>query len=114
MYSGKAVLGAVAAEGYVADDAQRMAAVFLVQGHGLLVVASKHHLGTPAHTQHLLVLVERLGGKGHGLFQQKFVDMRQHRRVKSYRVLHQQYHLHAYVVDVVLGVHLVFQQLDDS
>ena len=40
--------------------------------------------------------------------------MGEYRRVKSHRVLDHHYHLHAYTIDVVLGVHFILKQFYDS
>ncbi len=111
--AGGGVFYPLAVKGYVAYHAQQIGAVLLVERHGLLIVAGEHHLGAAAHAQHLLVLVEGLGREFPRLLEQKLVDMRQYRRVKSHRVLDHHYHLHAHLGDVG-RVEAVFHQLDDG
>ena len=63
----------LAHETYVGYDAEHLVGEFLVECHGLLVVAREYHLGAPAHAQHFLMLVERLGREDHTLFEQEFI-----------------------------------------
>ena len=68
----------------VAYNPENVLAVFVVKRHSLLVVAGKHHFRTSAHTEHLFMLVERLGRKLARLLEQEFVDQRKHRRIESH------------------------------
>ena len=90
-----------------------MVAVAVEELDGLLVVTGEHYLGSAAHSQTLLVLVEGLGREDQRLLEQELVDRRQYRRVEPHRVFDQQEHLHADFVDVV-GVFLVFDKLDNG
>ena len=111
--TGFRILRTFAGERHVGYHAEHVVAVFFVKGNCFLIVAGEHHLWAAAHTQHALMVVERFRGKFTTLCQQETINMWEHRRVESYRVLDDHYHLHAHVGNVV-GVHLVFEQLDDG
>ncbi len=111
--AGSGVLDTTAFERHIGNHAQKMLSVALVKRHSLFVIAGEHHLRTSAHAQHLFVLVQGLGTEGHRLLEQEFVYMREYRRVKAHRIFHQQYHLHAYIVNVG-GIEPVFEQLYDG
>ncbi len=108
------VLDAAALERHIADYAQYMLAVVVVEPPGLLVVARQHHLWPSAHAQHGLVGVERLGGEPLRLAQDELIERGQNRGVEAHRVLNEQNHLYAHAHNVVLGIQLVLEQLDDG
>ena len=58
------------------------------------------------------MLVQRLGAELHALFQQELEEMGQHGGIEAHGVLHQQDSLHAHLLYVLGGVHLVFYQFD--
>ena len=99
---------------HIGDDTQHIARVFLVNLHGLLVGTGQHHLGAPPHAQHALVLVQRLGREYLRLLQHKVIEVGQYGGVEPDGVLDQQNELHPHRGDVDLGIHLVFDELDDS
>jgi len=111
--AGLLVLDALAGERHVADDAEHLAAELLVQFHGFLVSTGEHHLGASAHTQHLLMLVEGLGGEEARLLEEELIDVRKDRRIEADGVLDHEDALHAHVADVV-GIELVLKELDDG
>ena len=100
-------------EADVRNDAQQMLLVFLVQPDGLGIVRGQQDFGPRALAQHLLLLVERLFEKLLALLEHEFVDRGQIGRVVFDRVLDQQDRLHAGAQNVAVGVHAVFDQLDD-
>ena len=78
------IFHSLALKRHIADYAEHLLAVFLIQLHGLFVVTGEHHFRTATHAQHLLVLVEGFCREKLRLLEQKFIDMRKHRRVKAY------------------------------
>ena len=110
--SGMLVLHALALERHIADHTEHIVAIALIQRYRLLIISRKHHLGTPAHTQHLLVLIERLGREFARLGQQKAINMWQYRRIEAHRVLHDHYHLHTDISNIG-GIQPILEQLDD-
>ena len=114
LQAGMHVLAPVVLEGDIAYHPQHVVVKLLVEPHGFLVVARQHHLGAPSHAQHGLVPVECLGRERLRLPQDELVERGQYRRVEAHRVLDEQYHLYAHLRDVVLGVHLVLDELDDG
>ena len=57
--------------------------------------------------------IQCLRSKTLALSQNITVQIRQHRRIESDRVFHEQNHLHARLLNIVLQIHAVFYQLDD-
>ena len=108
------VLLAVAGEAAVGDEAHDVVAVTVDQRGGLLVVARHKHLAASAHTEHRLVLVQRLGREHHRLLEQELEQIGHDRAVEADRVLDEEDGLHSDLVEVVVGVHAVFYQLDDG
>ncbi len=108
---GMCILDAFALKRNVADYAEHLLSVLLIQLYRFLVVARKHYFGAPSHTQHLFMLIESLGREEFRLFEQKLIYMRKHRRVETYGVLYQEYGLHAYIGDIV-GIEFVLKKLD--
>ena len=100
-------------EAHVADDAQNVVGVALVDVPRLFVTTRQHHFRSSAHTQRGGVVVERLGRKSLALHQYILVEIRQNARIESNRVLDEQNHLHAHLFDVVFDVHAVLNQLDN-
>ncbi len=113
-YAGFGVLDAFAHERNVADDAEDVFGILVVDFESFLVVACEHYLGTSAHTQHALVLVECFGREETRLRENEFVDYREHRAVESHRVLDDDDELHAHIVNVIVGIEFVLEQLDDG
>ena len=109
-----AVLHAVYGEAHVANHAEHVVRVAFVECHCLLIVACQHHFRSATHTQRSSVAVECLGREAFALREYVVVEVGQYGAVEAYAVLHQQYHLHATLVDVVLKVHLVLYQLDNG
>ena len=58
--------------------------------------------------------VQGLGGDPLALNEYVAVEVGQDRAVEAHRVLHEEYHLNAGLLDVVLNVHLVLDELDDG
>ena len=58
------------------------------------------------------MLVESFGGGFKRLFEKILIYCRQHRRIESHGVLDKQYQLYADLVNVFLGIELVFEQFD--
>ena len=108
------VLHASEREAHVADDAEHVVGILLVQRHRLLIVAGEHHLWTSAHTQRGGMAVERLRGEALALGENVVVEIGKNGAVEADAVLHEQNHLHATLLDVVLEVHLVLDELDDG
>ena len=107
------VFDTVAGKRHVANHAQNVVAVFVVECHRLTIVSGKHHLRTATHTHHGFVGVERLGGEALRLPQNEIIERGEYRRIEAHRVLHQQYHLNAHLRNIVVGIHFVFNQFDD-
>ncbi len=108
------VFAAFAHEGDVADDSEDVVAVAVIEGEGFLIVAGEHDFGAPSHAEHLFVFVEGFGGEFARLFEDEFVDDGEHRGVESDGVFDEEDHLDPDAVDVVVGVHLVLEELDDG
>ena len=108
------VLHATERKAHVADDAQHVVGILIVKRQRLLIVARQHHLGTSAHTQRGGMAVERLRGEALALCEDVVVEIGKNRTVEADAVLHEQYHLHATLLYVVLEVHLVLDKLDDG
>ena len=58
--------------------------------------------------------VQRLRREVLRLRQDVVIEVRQYRRVETDVVLHQENHLHTRLTDIVLNVHLVLNQLDNT
>jgi len=104
---------AVEYEPHVGNHAQHVLLVTVVKLHGLLVVGGEQDLGACAFAQDLLLFVEGVLQEFGVLQQDQFVEFGQVGRVEADRVLDQQNGLHAALDDILLGVHLVLDQLDD-
>ena len=99
---------------HIADNAQNVFAVFVVEFDGFIVVSREHHLGTSPHTHHGFVGIERLGGEATRLPENKIIERGENRRIEAHRVLHQKNHLNAHLRDIVFGIHFIFDEFDDS
>ena len=97
----------------VGNHPQQVVLVFFIQFDRLRVVRRQQDLRPGALAQLLLLLVERLLREFAALLQHQLVDRRQVGRIVLHRVFDQQDRLHADLQDVVVGVHPVFDQLDD-
>ena len=98
----------------IGDDAQGVVGKLLVQAPCLLIGSCQHNLWASAHAQGFQRTIQRLGGEGQRLVQDVFVQVGQNAGVEAYRVLHHQEHLHTCRADVVLQVHLVLDEFDDT
>ena len=105
---------AVQDEPHVGDDAQQVLLVAFVQLRGLLVAAGQQDLGPGALAEDLLLRVEGVLDELGVLQQDEFVELGQVGRVEADRVLDEQDGLHASFADVLGGVHLVLDELDDG
>ena len=101
-------------EARVADDTQYVVRIHLIPVHGLLVGGGQHHLRTSALALGGSMWIQGLSRKVLRLRQDIVVKVWQHRRIEADVVLHQQYHLHARLLDIMFYVHLVLYQLDDG
>ena len=100
-------------EPHVGNHAQHVLLVTVVKLHSLLVVGGGQDLGACAFAQDLLLFVEGVLQEFGVLQQDQLVEFGQVGRVEADRVLDQQNGLHAALDDILLGVHLVLDQLDD-
>ena len=98
----------------IADDTKRIVSEPLIKRHRLLVVTGQHHLGSAPHAQSRRVAIECLLREILALGQDVTIQVWQYAAIETYGVFHQQYHLHASLLDIVLQVHLVLYQLDDG
>ncbi|CDD51019.1 conserved domain protein [Bacteroides sp. CAG:875] len=98
----------------IGNDAQHVVLVLVIQVHGFLVRTGQHDFRTTAHAQRTLVLVQGFGGKLLALAEHELVEIGQHGRIEADRIFHEQNHLYANFLDVVLQVHLVLNQFDDG
>ena len=101
-------------EAHVGDHAQQVFLVAVVELHGLLVAAGQEDLGPGAFAEHLLLLVEGVLQEFGVLQQDELVELGQVGRVEADRVLDEQDRLHAPLADILGGVHLVLDELDDG
>ncbi len=62
-YAGFRVLGTLALERYVTYHTEYVFGVSFIELQSLFIITCKHHFGTPAHTEHALMLVKSLGGE---------------------------------------------------
>ena len=107
-------VAAVQDESYVGDHAQEVLLVAFVELHGLLVAAGQEDLRTRALAQNLLLLVEGILEELGVLQQDQLVELREVGRVEADGVLDQEDRLHAPLEDILVGVHLVLDELDDA
>ncbi len=98
----------------VGDDAQHVGLVFLVQGHGVVVVRGHEDLGPGAFPQALLALVEGVADGLAVLKEDQAVQLRQVSGVVPDGILHEEDALHTVLQDVHRCVPAVFQELDDG
>ena len=98
----------------IGDDAQHVVGVAVVEVDGFFVGAGEHDFRTSAHAKGALVFVEGFGGKLHALLQHEFVQLGQNRGIETDIVFDKNNLLHAPFFDVVIEIHLVFNQLDDG
>ena len=101
-------------EPHVGDHAQQVFFVAFVQFHGLFVAAGQQDFGTRAFAKHLLLFVEGVFQKLGVLQQKQFIELGQIGRIEADGVLDQQDGLHAAFEDVLVGVHLVLDEFDDT
>ena len=101
-------------EAGVADDAEGILVILLIDLHRLLIVRGQHHLRPASFALGGSMGVEGLGRKTLRLGKDIVIEVRQHGGVETDVVLHEQDHLHTGLTDVVVDVHLVLQQLDDG
>ena len=100
-------------ESGIADDAQGIFMILLIDAHRILVVGGKHHFGASSFALCCSMWIERFGRESLTLCQNIVVEVGQYRGVETYIVLYEEYHLHASLVDIVLDIHPVFYQFDD-
>ena len=60
------------------------------------------------------MLIQSLGREYLRLFQYKFIKVRQNRRIETNRIFYQQNYLYPYGVYILLSIHFIFYQFDDS
>ena len=101
-------------EADVGDDAQHVALVLLVHGHGVVVVRGHQDLRAGALAEALLALVERVPDGFAVLQEDEAVQLGEIDGVEADRVLHQEDALHAVLQDVHGRVPAVLQELDDG
>ena len=105
---------AVEDEAHVGDHAEKVLAVSVVELGSLVVAAGEEDLGPGAFAEDLLLLVEGVFEELGVLEQDQLVELGQVGRVETDRVLDQKDGLHAAFEDVLVGVHLVLDKLDDT
>ena len=101
-------------EAHVGDHAEKVLAVSVVELGSLVVAAGEEDLGPGAFAEDLLLLVEGVFEELGVLEQDQLVELGQVGRVEADRVLDQKDGLHAAFEDVLVGVHLVLDKLDDT
>ena len=114
LFTRRFVFLSVLVKTHIREYAQHIVAVFLVKAHGFFVVAGKQNFGTPAHTHHTQVVVERFFRELFRLVKHIFIEQRQRRRIKTDGVFHQHNRLYANRPHIVFHVHFVLDQLDDG
>ena len=67
------IFGTVFHKRHVGDYSEHVFAEMVVELLGFFIVARKHHLRAPAHSQHLLMLVECFGAENQRLAEKEFV-----------------------------------------
>ena len=108
------LVSAVQDKADVRNHAQEVLLVRIVEIKGILVVGGHKDLRPGPLAEDLLLLVERIQDGGAVLLEHQFVQQGQVCGVITDRIFHQQDALHTASQNVVLGVHAVFQQLDDG
>ncbi len=98
----------------IANDTQGIVGILVVKLQSLLVGASEHHLRTSTHSHRSGMAVQGFLGEILALLQDIIIKVRQDGTVEADGILHQENHLHARLLDVMLQVHLVLYQLDDG
>ena len=107
-------IGLMSRETAVTDDAQRIVGIFLIDAPGLIIGTCQHHLRTASHSERCRMGVQCLRSKALALGKDVTVQIGQHRRIEADGVFHEQNHLHACLLDVMLQVHAVLYQFDDG
>ena len=100
-------------EAGVGDDSQHVVVILLVPVYGFLVGGGQHHLWTSTLALGGSMGVQCFCREVLRLLQDIIIEVGKHGGVEADVVLHQEYHLHAGLLDVVLDVHLVLNQFDD-
>ena len=98
---------------YIADDPKQILLVSLVQIHGLIVGLGQKDFGPSPHAKHLLVLIECFGHKIARLLHHNLVKFGQVGGSIADGVLHQDDALYPDFLNVVGGIHPIFDQLND-
>ena len=101
-------------ETHVGDNTEDIVFVLLVKRYGVVVVGGHQDLRTRTLSGFLLLLVESVANCGTVLVENDIVERRQIGRVVAHGILDQQYSLYAAAEDIVVGVHLVLEKLDDG
>ena len=98
---------------HVGNDPQQVILVFLEVPQRLLIAGSEEYIRPGALAVLLLVLIQRLRKELAALRKDKFVKLRQIRRIIPYRVLYQQYSFDTDLENIVFGVGRILEQFDD-
>ena len=101
-------------EADVGDDADDVVLVLLVVVVGLVVAGGHQDLGAGALAKELLFFVEGVAHGGAVLLEDEFVEERKVGGIVAHGVFDQQDDAGAHLQAVVLGVELVFEELDDG
>ena len=105
---------AVEDEPHVGDHAEEVFAVTVVKLRGLVVAAGQEDLGAGAFAEDLLLFVEGILQELGVLQQDQLVELGQVGGVEADRVLDQEDGLPAPFENILVGVHLVLDELDDT
>ncbi len=114
LVSGIGIFHAVVHKTHVRDDPQHIITILVEDTDSLLVGTRQLDLGTPAHTQRTLMVVQCLFRKHLALLQHELIQMRQSRRIETDGIFHQQDNLHTDTGRIIRRIHLVLDQLDDG
>ncbi|OPZ14512.1 MAG: hypothetical protein BWZ06_00938 [Bacteroidetes bacterium ADurb.BinA261] len=113
-FPGQLVFCSFAIETHIADNTQHIIAILRIQFNRFFVVSSEQNFRPTPHPEHSQMIIECFFRKFFRFVQHKFVQHRQHRRIKPHRIFHYHDSLHAYRFHVVFHIHPVFYQFDDS
>ena len=100
-------------EAGITDDAQHIVGIAVIPLHRLLVVSGKHYFWASALTLCGRMGVQRLSRKILRLGKDIVVEVGQYGAIETDIILHQQYHLHTSLLDVMFDVHAVLYQFDN-
>ena len=112
--AGQRINGPFTGETGIGNNSQNIVLESFIEVHCFFIRTGKYNLGTAAHSQRPLMFVQSFRGKLLTLGEDKLIKIRQDRRIETDGIFHQQDHLNANFIDIMLQIHLILDQLDDG